>query len=129
MVNTKGTKENEKAITLVYNGRLLGFFDYFGDYKQSDGSVCVEFTPKKGMYDLIDKFLQSPVTMNDLMNPSLVMNGERIYDVKLNCITLDVVSINVSEEEFEKVRKFRPDITPQQKIMLGLYDGCDDDDD
>lgn len=129
MGNTKGTEENEKAITLVCNGRLLGFFDYFGDYEEPDGTVCVDFTPKKGMYDLIEKFLQSPATMNDLMNPSLFMNGEHIYEFKLKYVTLDVVSINVSEGEFEKVRKFRPDITPQQKIMLGLHDGCDDDDD
>lgn len=127
-MNTKGTKENEKTITLVYNGRLLGFFDYFGDYKEPDGVVCVDFTPKKGMHDLIEKFLQSPATMNDVLNQSLVINGECIYGVKLNYITLDVVSINVSEGEFEKVRKFRPDITPQQKIMLGLHDDCDDDD-
>ena len=129
MGNTKGTKENEKTITLVCNGRLLGFFDYFGDYKESDGGVCVDFTPKKGMYDLIEKFLKSPATMNDVINQSLVINGEHIYGFKLKYITLDVVSINVSEGEFEKVRKFRPDITPQQKIMLGLHDGCDDDDD
>ena len=129
MMNTKGTKEREKTITLVCNGRLLGFFDYFGDYKEPDGAVCVDFTPKVGMYYLIEKFLQSPATMNDVINQSLVINGECIYDVKINHITLDVVSINVSEGEFEKVRKFRPDITPQQEIMLGLHDGCDDDDD
>lgn len=129
MVNTKGTKENEKTITLVCNGRLLGFFEYFGDYKESDGTVFVDFTPKKGMCDLIEKFLQSPATMNDVMNPSLFINGEHIYEFKLKYVTLDVVSINVSKGEFEKVRKFRPDITPQQKITLGLHDGCDDDDD
>lgn len=128
-MNAKGTKEREKAITLVCNGRLLGLFDYFGDYKEPDGAVCVEFTPKDGECDRIGKFLQSPATMNDVISQSLVINGEFIYDVKINHITLDVVSINVSEKEFEKVRKFRPDITPQQEIMLGLHDGCDDDDD